>query len=293
MSPTILDVIQNFWGEDPVKKIEKATKAKLKEFGKEVNRFYEAYSPMAPKVGDFRTYYGGLVAVNFSLSGKQQTFFNNLLYAHSTIVPDPIARWYFDRYEELARTPPAEYLNGTASANQAEWIGWMMSSYRTFQWNVDACREALAFFVAGLSALKPLVDAGIVVLMSQAHALLPESKMVVETALDDAKDPNFLAICDAQLDEPLPLWDNMRGGIMTPTPSNHADVVAVAKWAAAKEAAYHIRKNLHIARSCDGVYVPESRTDFALLTGILNRTSQTLGCENWDMSAAQRLTRSV
>jgi hypothetical protein len=289
LNPTILDVIQNFWGADPTKKIEKATKTKLKEFGKEVNRFYEAYSPIEPRAGDFRSYCGGLVAVNFSLNGKQQTFFNNLLYSHSTIVPDPIARWYFDRYEELARTPPAEYLNGFASVNQAEWFGWMLSSYRAFQWDVQACKEVLAFFVSGLSTLKPLVDAGIVVFISQPHALLPESTNVVNSAVDDANDPSFLAVCDAQFDEPLPLWDNVRGGIMTPGSDNQMAIMPMARWAAAKEAAYHIRKNLLIARSCGGVYVPENRTDFALLSGILKRTGHMLGCENWDMSTAQGL----
>jgi len=290
LNPTILDVIQNFWGAEASKRIEKATKAKLKEFGKEVNRFYEAYSPRGPKTTDFRTYYGGLVAVNFSLSGgKQQTFFNNLLYAHSTIVPDPIARWYFDRYEDLAKTPPAEYLNGAAAANQSEWIGWMLSSYRAFQWDVESCREVLGFFVSGLLTLKPLVDAGIVVLMSQPHTLLPGSRAMVDSAVDDAGDPNFLAICEAKLDEPLPLWDNVRGGIMTPGSNNSEDIAPIAKWAAAKEAAYHIRKNLLIAHSCGGVYVPENRTDFALLSGILNRTSHALGCENLHMSTAQGL----
>jgi hypothetical protein len=121
MTATILDVIENFWGRDPLSKIARAGKAELKGFGKEVNRFYDAYSPLQAPAGEFRTYYGGLVAVNFSLAGKQQTFFNNLLYSHSTIVPDPIARWYFDRYDELARTPSAQYFDGRASANQSEW----------------------------------------------------------------------------------------------------------------------------------------------------------------------------
>jgi len=150
MGPTILDVIENFWGHSPISKIENATGSALHEFGKEVNTFYEAYSAPESSVGELRTYFGGLVAVNFSLQGKQQTFFNNLLYVHSTIVPDPIARWYFDRYEGLAKTPPVEYLNGAASADQSEWIGWILSSYRAFQWNVSACREVRAYFVLGL-----------------------------------------------------------------------------------------------------------------------------------------------
>jgi hypothetical protein len=265
--------------------IGKASKTKLRQFGIEVNRFYEANCPPTSQAGEFRTYYGGLVAVNFSLQGKQQTFFNNLLYAHSTIVPDPIARWYFDAYEELAKTPAAEYLNGAVSADQSEWIGWMLSSFRAFQWNLRACRDVLAFFVSGLLTLRTLVEAGVVVLMSQAHILLAESGTIVQSALDDANDPSFTALCENPVDEQLPLWDNVRGGIMTP--GNQPIPKDAALWSAAKEAAYHIRKNLLIAERSGGVYVPENKTDFSLLSGILRRAGKEIGCNDWDIIAAQ------
>jgi len=42
MGPTILDVIENFWGHSPIGKIENATGSALHEFGKEVNNVYEA-----------------------------------------------------------------------------------------------------------------------------------------------------------------------------------------------------------------------------------------------------------
>jgi len=285
LSPSIIDVIENFWGHDPITMIGKANKTKLRQFGVEVNRFYNTYIPPTSNAGELRTYYGGLVAVNFSLQGKQQTFFNNLLYAHSTIVPDPIARWYFDGYEELAKTPPAEYLNGGASADQSEWMGWMLSSFRAFQWNLQVCRDVLTYFVSGLLNLKTLVEAGVVVLISQAHLLLSESDAVVRSALEDANDPSFTALCENPIDEMLPLWDNLRGGIMTlggqPVPKD------VALWSAAKEAAYYIRKNLLIAEICAGVYVPENKTDFALLSGILRRAGKQIGCSDWDIVAAQ------
>lgn len=271
--------------------IKKSSKTKLRQFGTEVNRFYETYTPPIAQSGELRTYCGGLVAVNFSLQGKQQTFFNNLLYAHSTVVPDPIARWYFDRYEELARTPPVEYLGGAASADQSEWIGWMLSSYRAFQWNLQACRDVLDFFVSGLWNLRPLVRAGIVVFMSQPHALLVESDSIVQAALADATDPGFRKVCEAPIDEPLPLWDNVRGGIMTPGSTNEQPPRETALWAAAKEAAYHIRKNLSIAKHSGGVYIPESQTDFALLAGALKRTGETIGCEDWKLTVAQSVNQ--
>lgn len=183
-APTIFDVIDNFWGRDPLRKIERADKVTISRFAKQVNRFYDSYAVTPPAPKQLRTYQGGLVAVDFALAGsKQTTFFNNLLYAHSTIVPDPLARWYFERYEELQKTPPAEYCGGLASADQSEWIGWLLNSHRAFQWNLEASREVLEFFVRGLLTIRTLVEHGIVVLVSQPHILLDHSAEIVNRAL--------------------------------------------------------------------------------------------------------------
>lgn len=107
--PSIFDVIDNFWGDKPIRRIQTAHKSVLRRFGQEVNRFYEAYVPLEKQDKELRTYFGGLVSTNFASRGKQQTFFNNLLYSHSVVVPDPIARWYFDRYDELPKIPPVQY----------------------------------------------------------------------------------------------------------------------------------------------------------------------------------------
>jgi hypothetical protein len=289
MVPTIFDVIENFWGTAPLERINRSTRAELEDFGREVERFYSAYVPPPAADRELRTYFGRLVAVNFSLAGKRQTFFNNLLYCHSTIVPEPIARWYFDRYEELAKTPPADYLNAGAgaSADQSEWIGWIFNSYRAFQWDLSTCREVLSYFVSGLLPLRPLVEAGIVVLVSQAHILLAQGREAVSSAMGDANDPEFVRLCGAPVDELPPLWDNVRGGHMTPGAGGQSEKSAVLAWARAKEAAYHIRKNLAIAGACGGIYVPENRTDFALLQRVLVMSGERLGYGGWEAKAAR------
>jgi hypothetical protein len=286
MAPTILDVIDNYWGRDPVQKIARATKAALKGFGKEVNKFYDAWQPPPPVGGELRTYFGGLVATNFSLVGKQQRFYNNLLYSHSTVVPDPIARWYFDRYEELAKTPPAVYLNGGASADQSEWVGWIFNSYRAFQWDLQTCRDVLSYFVSELLPLRPLVEARIVELVSQAHIILAKSQAIVSAAMVDAGDPEFAKLCESPIDEHPPLWDNVRGGHLTPGGTDQQKS-AILLWARAKEAAYHIRKNLIIAGDCGGVYVPENKTDFALLNHVLRMSGKRMGYDNWEVKVSQ------
>jgi len=273
MLPTIFDVIGNFWGDRPVRKIQRADKATLASFGEEVNRFYDSYTPAENPEGQLRTYLGGLAATNFALGGKQRTFFNDLLYAHSTIVPDPIALWYFDRFEELSRTPPAAY-PGHGVVDQSEWIGWVLRSHRAFQWDVYACRNVLAFFVSALFPLKPLVEAGIVVIASQPHLLLGVSREISDAAMCDASDGAFQGLCESRADEHAPLWDNLRGGVITTIAGSAPLPAPVVRWARAKEAAYHLRKNLSIAAACGGAYIPENQTDFGLVANILERSGE-------------------
>lgn len=290
---TIFDVIENFWGKDPLPKINRADKITLSRFANEVNRFYDSYTPPPPNEGEFRTYYGGLVAVNFSLAGKQRILLNNLLYAHSTIIPDPIGRWYFDRYEELTKTPAAEYFGGQAVADQSEWMGWIFNSHRAFRWDLTASREVLRYYVLNLLTLRPLVEANIIVLISQAHMLLRESTAIVEASLEDAASLEFQVACDDIADEQIPLWDNVRGGIMTPSRQLDKPDPKTISWAQAKEAAYYIRKNLKIASSAGGYYVPENETDSHLLQRIVIRSGQKLGYTEWETQVSRAVQELV
>ena len=289
MIATIFDVIDNFWGNDPLRKIARADKVTFSRFAKQVNTFYESYEITPVTEGEFRSYYGGLVATNFSLTGKQRTFFNNLLYTHSTIVPDPIARWYFDRYEDPTKTPVVDYFGGQAFADQSEWIGWLLNSHRAFCWDLEMSREILTYFVERLLTLRPLVEAGIVVLVSQAQMLIEGSSEIVSQALNDAADCGFVSICATSGDEQPPLWDNIRGGIMTPSLNSVAPAPDLAAWAQAKEAAYHIRKNLAIAAYAGGYYVPENNTDSRLLKQILLMSGQRAGYRDWETDIALSL----
>jgi hypothetical protein len=285
---TIYDVIDNFWGRDPLRKIMRADKIAFKSFGKEVNRFYESYVPPQPGDTELRTYYGGLVATNFSLSGKQTTLFNNLLYSHSTVIPDPIARWYFDDYEHLSRTPPAEYFGGQAAADQSEWIGWLLQSYRAFQWSLEVSREVIHFFVSGLMQVRPLVEAGIIVLLSQAHSIVPRSKEIIDQVLADASSDEFRSAL-VEVDEQLPLWDNCRGGIMTPQIQGQTPDPGTVQWAKAKEAAYYIRKSLAIAASAGAHYIPENATDYALLAKLITSSGHRAGLSDWRFELARNM----
>jgi hypothetical protein len=283
---TIFDVIDNFWGRSPLAKVARADKIALTRFGNEVNRFYKSYIP--PQVGqeELRTYYGGLVAVNFSLAGKQTTFFNNLLYAHSTIIPDPLPRWYFDEYEELSKTPKVKYCSGRASVDQSEWIGWILNSNRAFRWNLEVCREVIQYFISGLLKIRPLVEAGIIVLVSQAHVMLANSKSVVSQALNDASNDDFKAAM-VEVDEKIPLWDTCRGGAMTPEVDGQKADPDLVRWATAKEAAYYIHKNLAIAASAEGQYIPENSTDFALLNAALAASVNRVASPGWKFEIAR------
>ena len=63
---------------------------------------------------------------------------------------------------------------------------WLLNSHRAYRWDLAASREVLQFFLAGLLPLRPLVEAGIIVLLSQAHVLMGCSGAEVADALADA-----------------------------------------------------------------------------------------------------------
>jgi hypothetical protein len=286
MTPSIFDVIDNFWGKKPKSEIRKADARILSDFGVEVNRFYSAFTPPVVPVGEFRTYYGGSIAVTTGTGTSQTELLNNLLYSDGTIIPDPIARWYFDDYEHLPKTPPAVYHSGNAVADQSEWMGWIFTSYRAYRWNVEMSRQALEYLVRRINPLRPLVASGAVVLISQAHMLVECGKTVLQEALIDANSALVRAVCKAKAAEDIPLWDNVRGGIMTPGVSGIPPDPDVAQWAAAKEAAFHIRKNLAIASYAGGHYIATNDIDYDLLKELTIRSGSDSGYQNWELRVA-------
>lgn len=286
MPPSIFDVIDNFWGKKPKSEIRRAKLRTLNDFAREVNRFYSSFTPPDVPAGEFRTYYGGQTAVSFGCGGHQNDLLNNLLYSHSTIIPDPIARWYFDDFESLAKTPPVVYNNGIAVSDQSEWMSWILTSHRAYGWNLELSRQALEYFVRRMTTLRPLVESGAVLLVSQAHILMEHGDAIVREALLDADHDPVIRACDRKIDEDVPLWDNVRGGIMTPGASGNPPDPKTAQWARAKEAAFHIRKNLAIAASAGGFYVPTTETDGNILKELTIRSGSAYGFSNWQLTAA-------
>ncbi len=193
---TIFDVIDNVWGSEPLKNIERADSKQLRDFGDEVRKFYRSYEAPPQEPEELRTFHGDLASVHYALGGVHLkalslSFATNLLYAHQTVVPDPIALWYFENFAEIAAPPATTYFNRVL-ADQSEVMIWALQSHSALQFDLDACREVLAYFVRGLSSIRELVEAGIVVLISQPDELLKSSNDVLQIALRDASTELFV-----------------------------------------------------------------------------------------------------
>src|SRR5258707_9752106 len=125
----IIDLIEAYWGTNSASAIGRADTKTLRRFGYEVNKFYDSYTVPTPKKEALNTYFGGLAATNFALAGHSASFFNALLYAHSTIVPDPLAEWYFRDVDGLQGTPAITYSTGM-TVDQSEKMGWMLRHFK-------------------------------------------------------------------------------------------------------------------------------------------------------------------
>jgi hypothetical protein len=283
----VLDVIDNFWGTDPLARIRQAGLPELEEFGEHVNRFYDAHEVVPVGEGELRTYLGGLVAGNFQLSVQTGNFYNGLLYAHSTIVPDPLACWYFNGLDRLGTTLEATYSDGT-TVDQSEVLKWRLTSFGSTRANLVKCREILGNFVSDLLSLRRLIERQIVILVSQAHVVLERNEELASTASRDAQQESFNRICANPPDELHPVWDNLRGLVFTPKPLGQNSPADESKvlWARGKEASYHINKNLLIAESGQGSYLPMNDTDATLMLETLRGSARTLGLEHFEFAAA-------
>jgi hypothetical protein len=276
---TIFDVIDNFWGPDPFKAIGNAESKQLSEFGYEVRKFYQNYESPEPKSGELRTYHGDIAAIHYALGGVHLkglslAFATNLLYAHKTIAPDPIALWYFEKFEQIAAPPATTYFNRVL-ADQSEVMIWALQSHLALQFDRDVCRELLAYFVRGLLSIRELVEAGIVILISQPDELIKSSKDVLQIALRDAVSKPFINECGLDNTD-LPMWDSLRGGPFTADIGGGPPDPSVIAWAKAKEASYHLNKHLFVGKTTGSVFVPTNDMDIKLLHLSLQHSADTL-----------------
>lgn len=166
-TPTsILDVIDEFLLLRSNKDFATLPGTVIHEFGEVVREFVANQHPPvdATRQG---IYIGGWPSANFPFVDGDMVL-SSLLYSERVVVRDPIADWFSDEQYQV------EHLI-------AAWPGYL-DPHGGYVVRVDHTRRFLAYIVPLLQAMRPLIDAGIVVLVPAEKTYLDHS-----TSIDQLK----------------------------------------------------------------------------------------------------------
>ena len=146
-SSTILDVVDNFATAARVSGIASLPGTKLRDFGEEVRRYTQAADVPIMDQSQHPIYLGGWPSANFgTVNGAM--LLSSLLYSGQVLVKDPLADWFCEEQylieTKLSARPGHRHQDGTL--------------------NIGATRDFLRRLLPTLEALRPLVEAGVVVL---------------------------------------------------------------------------------------------------------------------------------
>lgn len=263
---SILTVAENYWGEDFEKEIGSADHARMRRFADEVNRFYDSRPSFSDGEAESRIYPGGWCAANPSVGQLRLSLLNELLYADSVLIPDLTAIWFYPDPDRLPALPETVFPDGTR-VNQSETEMWKLFGLENVSRNFGALKDRLKTWLLRLREFGPLIDAGLVIPVSQPHAVAAAAEDLSQATMECVRDSHFIAACTVEHDEPFPIWDSMRGFQMVPIVELPGVTEAALK-ARAQHAAYHTLKNIVVARSGGASYVPSNDTDAWLVKNL-------------------------
>ena len=147
MSVTLLDVLDNFFTQEPSDDIDRMPGRQLYELGREARRLAEA--SRLPELDAGSIYLGGWPSANFwAVSGD--LIMSTLLYSDSVVIKDPITDWFSFSQYRVPHVMPAR-------------PGYM--DPETGKATVQQTRAFLTAVLPALQALRPLIESGAVVLV--------------------------------------------------------------------------------------------------------------------------------
>jgi hypothetical protein len=192
---TILDVIDNFFGEQP--DILRVPGKALMEFGEQVRKFAVDYEPPPLDASQHPTYLGGWPSANFWDGLHGHLTMTSLLYSGQVLVTDPVSDWFSDeRYllEPLMRSRPG-YLKDSGEPAVAE------------------TRQFLSVVIPALAQLKPLIKCGAVVLAPSRRFLFQHRDTIdcMHTELVERLAADPLEFTRRFEPSEVPVEDNVRG----------------------------------------------------------------------------------
>lgn len=193
---TVLDAVDAAFGPSPG--VGRIPGRELLEFGEEIRRLEQAFSPPPPSdsaIGP--SYLGGWPSANVWLGQGAPLVMSSLLYSETAIVRDPITDWFSNyRYQQpQLMGSRSGYLDQHGDAAVA----------RT--------RQFLSVTIPALMNLRPLIDAGVLLLVPAQRLLWENRKEVldVRSRVMEVIQPEPLDISGQFQPRELARADNLRG----------------------------------------------------------------------------------
>ncbi len=174
----VFEVLDNFFGSQEYPPAESLSNAKVRELREHVTVFYNSYRLIS--VGDFRTrlYLGGFLSSPPFSAEIAPYLTSALLTADSVILFDPLHYWFCDEQYQRPRLESA--ITGWKIPQTKQAIPPV--NKQVFRPHYPLSKKYLAQALPWLSSIRPLVDAGIIVLIPAEQVVLSEIEAINQFA---------------------------------------------------------------------------------------------------------------
>lgn len=279
---TVLDVLENFFGQTPsAASVNRLDAAALDQLGDAVLASSEALVDEQSPPGTY--YLGGDLGAFWHDGLFDSQLFLALLYCPRILVHDPLADFFFTRVEDAPRTRGIRSATSAMTVEGGPQIWGLHNTARALGGDVNAVRARLGYIVETLVSLAPLIKAGIVIPRAQWPTILAR-KTALETSLRrDVASADMQAAARGDWSAPedqLAVWDHLRG--LTITPGDGVDP-RDADWITQHEFLY-LAKTLAIADQAGAVYSPTKLADLNLLKAKAKQVEGALRTSGTDLS---------
>ena len=198
--PTSVDVLDNFMTAGRIDSLLHAPGHILWELGEEVQRFADSYNSIPLIPNEHPVYIGGWPSANFWLATNGPLITSALLFPGQVLVKDPLIDWFStDRYRN-------EPLMGSRQ-------GYLADDGSP---DIRATRGFLSNLAPALLRLKPLIDAGIIVLIPGESAIYHNRHSIAQLQQDLLGAPDLAPLVVTDRFDPTDLArdDRIRGAFV-------------------------------------------------------------------------------
>lgn len=285
---TIVDVLENALNGDlSAERAQQLSMEQVRSLREVVLQFYDAWAQSPAEEGSLRVHLGGWVASAANDGIARDLLHAALLYAHQTVIYDPVAAYFEPRRRHLAAFRPVrgQGLDSEASSIHQERTG----GYESFVDNLVAHRSNLALAIPRIAGLTPLIRDGIVVPIPHLKLTLQRQEKIWVAVRHLLSDDEYLRLLDQPIDRPALTQDDGPGILFLTRPQTAAD----ARIQQYGDAAYYLSRSIAMADASYASYLPPSGTEWAIYQQRLTRLGRALErSHELDLTVAPALVQS-